>query len=95
MRIYTRELLDKYLLPELKEIAQGFGISPDGDKRCRQNWIDAIVGVNPPLLQLLEASPAASVVPGGPRGPRITRPEGPSGCGREQRAGDRGCLERS
>jgi hypothetical protein len=39
MRIYTRELLDKYLLPELKEIAQGFGISPEGDKRCRQNWI--------------------------------------------------------
>ena len=27
---------------------------PAGDKRCRQNWIDAIAGVQPPLLALLE-----------------------------------------
>jgi hypothetical protein len=37
-------------------------VLPAADRRCRQNWIDAIVGVNPPLLQLLEVSPAASAV---------------------------------
>src|SRR4028119_2389722 len=34
---------------------------PEADKRCRQNWINALVGLHPPLLQLLENSPAASV----------------------------------
>jgi ribosomal protein L37AE/L43A len=36
-------------------------VFPEADRRCRQNWIDALVGVNSPLLQLLEVSPAASV----------------------------------
>ncbi|MEG5048844.1 hypothetical protein QUB26_30770, partial [Microcoleus sp. B4-C1] len=29
--------------------------------RCRQNWIDAIAGKQPPLLQLLEVSPVVEV----------------------------------
>ena len=46
---------------ELKEIGQQLNVSPAGDWRLRQTWIDAIAGVNPPLLQLLEVSPAVSV----------------------------------
>jgi len=36
-------------------------VLPAGDRRRRQSWIDALVNVNPPLLQLLEVAPAASV----------------------------------
>ncbi len=36
LHIYTRELLDKHLLPELKEIARGLGISPEGNKSRRE-----------------------------------------------------------
>ena len=35
---------------------------PAGDRRCRQNWIDAIAGVNPPLLALLEVEPVAEAI---------------------------------
>lgn len=60
--MYTLEQLQQNNIKELKEIGWQLNVMPEGDKRCRQNWIDAIVGVNPPLLQLLEVSPAASVV---------------------------------
>ena len=46
-------------LTELKEIGQQLNVSP-GDRRRRQSWIDAIPGVNPPLLAMLEASPVAT-----------------------------------
>jgi hypothetical protein len=62
MYTYTAIQLQQKTFGEIKLIAREFGISPVSDRRCRQNWIDAIVGVNPPLLQLLEASPAASAV---------------------------------
>ncbi len=35
---------------------------PAGDRRCRQNGIDAIAGVNPPLLALLEVEPVAEAI---------------------------------
>jgi hypothetical protein len=60
--LYTLEQLQQKNIKELKEIGLQLNVLPEGDKRCRQNWIDALVGVNPPLLQLLELSPAASVV---------------------------------
>ena len=60
--MYTLEQLQQKSLKELKEIGFQLNVFPVADRRCRQNWIDAIVGVNPPLLQLLEFSPAASVV---------------------------------
>jgi hypothetical protein len=60
--MYTLEQLQQKNIKELKEIGLQLNVLPEGDKRCRQNWIDALVGVNPPLLQLLELSPAASVV---------------------------------
>jgi len=59
--MYTLEQLQRKNLAELKEIGWQLSVFPDADRRCRQNWIDAIVGINPPLLQLLEVSSAASV----------------------------------
>jgi len=59
--MYTLEQLEQKNIKELKEIGWQLNVLPEADRRCRQNWIDAIVGVNPPLLQLLEVSPAASV----------------------------------
>jgi hypothetical protein len=60
--MYALEQLQQKSLKELKEIGLQLNVLPEADRRCRQNWIDAIVGVNPPLLQLLEVSLAASVV---------------------------------
>ena len=59
--MYTLEQLQHKNIKQLKEIGWQLNVLPEGDRRCRQNWIDAIAGVNPPLLQLLEVSPAASV----------------------------------
>jgi len=57
--MYTLEQLQGKSLAELKEIDQQLNVSP-GDRRRRQSWIDAIPGVNPPLLAMLESSPAAT-----------------------------------
>jgi hypothetical protein len=54
LHIYTRELLDKHLLPELKEIAQGLGIIPDGNKTRRETWVAALVGQPFPVFQALD-----------------------------------------
>jgi hypothetical protein len=59
--MYSLEQLQQNNIKELKKIGWQLNVLPESDKRCRQNWIDAIVGINPPLLQLLEVSPAASV----------------------------------
>ena len=59
--MYALEQLQQKSLKQLKEIGWQLNVMPEGDKRCRQNWIDALVVINPPLLQLLEVSPAASV----------------------------------
>jgi hypothetical protein len=56
--MYTLEQLQQKTFGELKAIGWELNVLPDGDRRCRQNWIDAIMGVNPPLLQVLEVSPA-------------------------------------
>ncbi|MEG4121905.1 hypothetical protein QUA43_31150, partial [Microcoleus sp. N9_B4] len=61
--MYTLENLQQKNLKELKEIGWQLNVMPDGDRRCRQNWIDALVGTVPPLLQLLEVPPAAQVEP--------------------------------
>lgn len=60
--MYSLEQLQQNNIKQLKEIGLQLNVLPEGDRRCRQSWIDALVNVNPPLLQLLEASPAASVV---------------------------------
>ena len=59
MYTYTAVQLQSKTFGQLKLIACELDIVPTADRRCRQNWIDAIAGVNPPLLQLLEVSPAA------------------------------------
>ncbi|WP_293151247.1 MULTISPECIES: hypothetical protein [unclassified Microcoleus] len=56
--MYTLEQLREKTFKKLKEIGYQLDILPAGDRRCRQNWIDAIVGVKPPLLKLLEVSPS-------------------------------------
>ena len=57
MYTYTAIQLEHKTFGELKAIARELNIVPSGDRRCRQSWIDAIVGVQFPLLQLLEVSP--------------------------------------
>ena len=57
--MYTLESLQSKTFKELKDIGRDLNVLPDGDKRCRQNWIDALTGVQPPLLELLEVSPVA------------------------------------
>lgn len=61
--MYTLEQLQQKNLKELKEIGWQLNVLPDGDRRCRQNWIDALIGVQPPLLQLLEDSPGVEFEP--------------------------------
>jgi hypothetical protein len=59
--MYTLEQLQQKTFKELKQIGWNLNVLPAGDRRCRQSWIDALVGVNPPLLQLLEVSPGVEV----------------------------------
>ena len=59
--MYTLLELESKTFGELKKIGYELNVLPPGDRRCRQSWIDAIVGVNPPLLQLLEVSPGVEV----------------------------------
>ena len=59
--MYTLEQLQQKTLKELKEIGWCLNVLPAGDRRCRQNWIDALVGTNLPLLKLLETSPGVEV----------------------------------
>ena len=59
--IYTLEELKGKNFAELKKIGYELNVLPKGDRRRRESWIDAIVGVNLPLLARLEASPAGEV----------------------------------
>jgi hypothetical protein len=40
--LYTRSQLESKKLADLKAIAASRGITPDGNKACKQTWIDAI-----------------------------------------------------
>ena len=60
-RMYTSEQLQEKSFPQLKKIGYELNVFPAGDRRLRKSWIDAIAGVNPPLLQLLEVSPGVEV----------------------------------
>ena len=59
--MYTLEQLQSKTFGELKKIGDELNVLPGGDRRRRQSWIEAIAGVNPPLLQLLEVSPGPEV----------------------------------
>jgi hypothetical protein len=55
--MYTLLELQAKTFAALKQIGDELNVLPEGDRRYRQSWSDAIAGVNPPLLQLLETSP--------------------------------------
>jgi hypothetical protein len=59
--MYTLLELESKTFGELKKIGHELNVLPAGDRRRRQSWIDALVNVKPPLLALLESSPAALV----------------------------------
>jgi len=59
--MYTLLELQTKTLRELKNIGQELNVLPEGDRRYRETWINAIAGVNPPLLQLLEVFPGVEV----------------------------------
>ncbi|MCC5603354.1 hypothetical protein [Nostoc favosum] len=40
---YTPQALSNYTLPRLKRIAAELGITPTGDKRAADTWVDAIL----------------------------------------------------
>ena len=63
LHIYTRELLDKHLLPELKEVAQSLGIIPEGNKTRRESWVAALVGKPFPVFQSIDSILDAEVDP--------------------------------
>ncbi|EGK89271.1 hypothetical protein D0A34_23680 [Microcoleus vaginatus PCC 9802] len=60
---YTLDELKQKTLKELKQIGYQLNVLPDDDRRYARNWVNALVGKQPPLLQLLEASPVAEVEP--------------------------------
>ncbi|MEG4171692.1 hypothetical protein [Microcoleus sp. S13_C3] len=57
MYTYTAVQLQAKIFGELKSIARELDVVPSGDRRCRQAWIDVIVGVELPLLLLIETFP--------------------------------------
>ncbi len=59
--VYTRELLGKHSLPELKEIAQCFSLVPEGNKIFRETWIAALVGMPFPTVRLLDYQPRETI----------------------------------
>jgi hypothetical protein len=59
--MYTLLELQSKTFGELKKIGYELNVLPADDRRRRQSWIDALVNINPPLLQLLEVSPAVEV----------------------------------
>src|SRR5688500_5427217 len=61
MYTYTLLELESKTFGELKKIGYELNVLPEGDRRRRENWINAIAGVTPPLLALLEVSPAVEV----------------------------------
>ncbi|MDZ8258870.1 hypothetical protein [Nostoc sp. ChiQUE01b] len=40
---YTQQALSRYTLPRLKRIATELGVTPTGDKRAADTWVNAII----------------------------------------------------
>jgi hypothetical protein len=81
MHIYTRELLDKHLQPEFKEIALALGVSPAGNKTYRETCIAALVGQPFPLFQSI-ADEEVSQVQGPIEVQALEQSENPPGVDR-------------
>ena len=40
---YTEQALSRYNLPRLKRIAAELGVTPTGDRRAADTWVNAII----------------------------------------------------
>ncbi len=52
--IYTQQALCRYILPRLKRIAAERGVTPTGDKRAAQTWVNAIIAHQSTQLQKVD-----------------------------------------
>ena len=51
---YTQQALSRYNLPRLKRIAAELGVTPTGDKRVAQTWVNAIIAHQSTQLQKVD-----------------------------------------
>ncbi|MBD2730484.1 hypothetical protein H6G96_30255 [Nostoc sp. FACHB-892] len=51
---YTQQALSRYTLPRLKRIAAELGVTPTGDKRAAQTWVNAIITHQSAQLQKVD-----------------------------------------
>ncbi|WP_179076682.1 hypothetical protein [Nostoc sp. C057] len=51
---YTQQALSRYNLPRLKRIAAELGITPTGDKRAAETWVNAIITHQSTQLQKVD-----------------------------------------
>ncbi|MBG1262457.1 hypothetical protein F8S20_26905, partial [Nostoc sp. BAE] len=56
---YTQQALCRYPLPRLKRIAAELGITPTGDKRAADTWVNAIIAHQSTKLQKVDNQAAA------------------------------------
>ncbi|MBD2730233.1 hypothetical protein H6G96_28935 [Nostoc sp. FACHB-892] len=56
---YTQQALSRYNLPCLKRIAAERGVTPTGDKRAAQTWVNAIITHQSTQLQKIDNQAAA------------------------------------
>jgi hypothetical protein len=52
--IYTQQALSRYTLPRLKRIAAERGVTPTGDKRAADTWVNAIITHQSTKLQKVD-----------------------------------------
>jgi isopentenyldiphosphate isomerase len=56
---YTQQALCRYNLPRLKRIATELGVTPTGDKRAAETWVDAIITHQSTQLQKVDEQATA------------------------------------
>ncbi|MCC5651919.1 hypothetical protein LC609_19285 [Nostoc sp. XA013] len=56
---YTQQALCRYNLPRLKRIATELGVTPTGDRRAAQTWVNAIIAHQSTKLQKVNNQAAA------------------------------------
>jgi hypothetical protein len=56
---YTQQALSRYNLPRLKRIATELGVTPTGDKRAADTWVNAIINHKSAKLQKVDEQATA------------------------------------
>ncbi|QFS51355.1 hypothetical protein [Nostoc sphaeroides] len=56
---YTQQALSRYTLPRLKRIAAELGVTPTGDKRAADTWVNAIITHQSTQLQKVDEQATA------------------------------------